>query len=219
MQPKRSPRSDRFHKFQLTQLLIWLERYPDFFGKLSRGLINFEELGKPGPNSPLNPLNEAHIDAELAWQSHRKLERALMLLRKAHPWHYEIIERLYVSDNAQPGLRGKWEHLAEKENHRESQIKLNVRRLALRKLLDFIGDHRLVVPYPPHKGRGDKEEARNQRRIEGLRKYFERLDIMLEQGWDEKKASGQAVLEISAQFGVGSSTVYSWLASVDQEPE
>ena len=48
---------DRLRARNRISLKMWLDNYSDFYGKRSPGILNFEELGKPGPTAPLGKRN------------------------------------------------------------------------------------------------------------------------------------------------------------------
>jgi hypothetical protein len=66
-------------------LTVWLENYANLFIKPNRGLINFEELGKPGPTTPITMRNFSYLDSDVAWRSQRTLYKTLRTL-KALRW-------------------------------------------------------------------------------------------------------------------------------------
>lgn len=192
---------DRLRARNRISLKVWLENYSDFYGKRSPRILNFEELGKPGPTTPLGKRNYAYLDADAAWESHRTLQAALERLRAEYWYHYQLLLDVYLDDGANPTVLDRWAARSHEDRH--AKMKLDLVEQAIEHLLDYVGRRRLTVPLPPLSGRGVKERDRRKRRYDALISYYDRLEA--------GATPTEAVAEVAAEYSTSRSTVWSWI--------
>ena len=195
-----------FVKMNRRLVIIWLEHYQNFFGKMSNGLINLEELGKHSPSVPLNPVNFDLLDCELHRQSHKRLMRAVRRLKKGFPARYDVLHWLYLSDDPKPQLVSKWETRWEREGHFKSKIQLNMRKLAIDKMVELAGPARLTMDLPSGEGSTAHSRERSQKKLDAQKTYVSKLE--------DGVGKTQAATETAMEHRVARSTLYIWINEI-----
>lgn len=189
-------------------IIVWLENYQDLYGKKSYGLINFEELGKPGPSVPLSPVNLEYLDSHIVYASHQRLHRALELIRDGWPLYYDYLHALYVSDDPSPQMVDEWQERSQREGHLMSKRHLRLRAFAIDKMNDLVGKEAIVLDERLASGEGRTEYAREraQERLKCQRHYLKKRE--------EGVPKTRAAKETAQDLKVAISSVYLWTKEI-----